>query len=139
MTPVLGVVSLALSVLTSVIAITAVIVQMRSSVRALEASEARQGLKDDKTSKDLTELLVLIRSFMAEQNVINKTVTEALGGLMRKLESLEASGRQTEKMTIESGALVGLLADVLKRRGCVFDAEELVQAEAKRKLIEDAK
>ena len=129
MTPVLGIISLALSVLMSVMAITAVIVQMRSSVRALEASETRQALKDQQTSKDLTELLVLIRSFMAEQNVINKTVTDALRALLNKMEEVEDAGRVTEKKTIESGVLVGLLADVLKRR--VLEATALTSVQTK--------
>ena len=129
MTPVLGIISLALSVLMSVVAITAVIVQMRSSVRALEASETRQALKDQQTSKDLTELLVLIRSFMAEQNVINKTVTDALHALLNKMEEVEQAGRVTEKKTIESGVLVGLLADVLKRR--VLEATALTSVQTK--------
>lgn len=129
MTPVLGIISLALSVLMSVMAITAVIVQMRSSVRALEASETRQALKDQQTSKDLTELLVLIRSFMAEQNVINKTVTDALRALLNKMEEVEQAGRVTEKKTIESGVLVGLLADVLKRR--VLEATALTSVQTK--------
>ena len=129
MTPVLGIISLALSVLMSVVAITAVIVQMRSSVRALEASETRQALKDQQTSKDLTELLVLIRSFMAEQNVINKTVTDALRALLNKMEEVEQAGRVTEKKTIESGVLVGLLADVLKRR--VLEATALTSVQTK--------
>ena len=129
MTPVLGIISLALSVLMSVMAITAVIVQMRSSVRALEASETRQALKDQQTSKDLTELLVLIRSFMAEQNVINKTVTDTLCALLNKMEEVEQAGRVTEKKTIESGVLVGLLADVLKRR--VLEATALTSVQTK--------
>lgn len=129
MTPVLGIISLALSVLMSVVAITAVIVQMRSSVRALEASETRQALKDQQTSKDLTELLVLIRSFMAEQNVINKTVTDTLCALLNKMEEVEQAGRVTEKKTIESGVLVGLLADVLKRR--VLEATALTSVQTK--------
>ena len=129
MTPVLGIISLALSVLMSVMAITAVIVQMRSSVRALEASETRQALKDQQTSKDLTELLVLIRSFMAEQNVINKTVTDALCAPLNKMEEVEQAGRVTEKKTIESGVLVGLLADVLKRR--VLEATALTSVQTK--------
>ena len=129
MTPVLGIISLALSVLMSVMAITAVIVQMRSSVRDLEASETRQALKDQQTSKDLTELLVLIRSFMAEQNVINKTVTDALRALLNKMEEVEQAGRVTEKKTIESGVLVGLLADVLKRR--VLEATALTSVQTK--------
>ena len=129
MTPVLGIISLALSVLMSVVAITAVIVQMRSSVRALEASETRQALKDQQTSKDLTELLVLIRSFMAEQNVINKTVTDALCALLHKMEEVEQAGRVTEKKTVESGVLVGLLADVLKRR--VLEATALTSVQTK--------
>ena len=129
MTPVLGIISLALSVLMSVVAITAVIVQMRSSVRALEASETRQALKDQQTSKDLTELLVLIRSFMAEQNVINRTVTDALRALLNKMEEVEQAGRVTEKKTIESGVLVGLLADVLKRR--VLEATALTSVQTK--------
>ncbi len=129
MTPVLGIISLALSVLMSVVAITAVIVQMRSSVRALEASETRQAMKDQQTSKDLTELLVLIRSFMAEQNVINKTVTDTLCALLHKMEEVEQTGRVTEKKTIESGVLVGLLADVLKRR--VLEATALTSVQTK--------
>ena len=120
---------MALSVLMSVVAITAVIVQMRSSVRALEASETRQALKDQQTSKDLTELLVLIRSFMAEQNVINKTVTDTLCALLNKMEEVEQAGRVTEKKTIESGVLVGLLADVLKRR--VLEATALTSVQTK--------
>ena len=66
---------------------------------------------------------------MAEQNVINKTVTDALCALLNKMEEVEQAGRVTEKKTIESGVLVGLLADVLKRR--VLEATALTSVQTK--------
>ena len=121
MTSVLGIISVAFSVLMSVVAITAVIVQMRMSVEALEKFEIKQSAKDERTTKDLTELLVLIKSFMAEQSVINHTVTEALSSVVHKLEDAEKKISETEHKSIESTMLVNLLADLLKRKGCFFN------------------
>ena len=121
MSSVLGIISVAFSLLTSVVAITAVIVQMRSSVKALEKFETKQGEKDEKAAQGLTELLVLIRSFIAEQTIINKTVTNTLDSLITKIERAEGEIKETEHKSVESAMMVGLFADLLKRRGCVFD------------------
>lgn len=130
MNELVAIISLGVSVATTVVAVTAVIVQMRSNVKALQGFEEKQAGKDEKTSNDLKELLVLIKSFISEQNVINKTVSSALTGTLDKIDSVERHVREvesrsgeTEHKTIEATMMIGLFADLLKRKGCVFDTE----------------
>ncbi len=106
---------LTLSLLTSIIAVTAVIVQMRTNVQRLNEREKTQEAREDAAGRELAEFITILKSFMAEQTVINKTVAAALDGVVKKLSDVE-------KSTVESSTVVSLLTEVL-RKGTGFRIE----------------
>lgn len=105
----LSIIALAISLLTSVVAITAVIVQMRTTLGNLAEKTLKQEQREDKTARDTAEMFVLLKSFIAEQTVINKTMTMALEGTIRKLEEMD-------KRTVESATVIALLSEILGKR-----------------------
>lgn len=107
MTPVLAIIGVCISLLGSVVAITAVIVQMKTNMASLSKQDDRQEQREDKAAKEVSDLLVLLKSFISAQTEINMASSKALEAVVRKLEDLE-------KRTVESSSVVTLLAEVLK-------------------------
>jgi hypothetical protein len=105
----LAICGLALSLLTSVVAVTAVIVQMRANMDTLKTQAKAHDDREDRATAEIRDLLVTLKSFIAEQTQINKTWAMAMEGAIRKLEEME-------KRTIESSAVVALLTEVLGRK-----------------------
>lgn len=97
-----------LSMAIAVISVTVVIVQMRTNVDRLTKHEESQELREERAARELTELLVLLKTFTAEQTQINKTVEAALSGVIDEL-------KQMERRTVESSTVVSLLSEMLKR------------------------
>jgi uncharacterized protein (UPF0147 family) len=104
-----SIIALALSLLTSVVAVTTVIVQMRTTMGNLAERHLRQEEREDRAAKDVAEMFVLLKSFIAEQTVINKTMTSALEGTIKKLEDMD-------KRTVESSTVVALLTEIIGRK-----------------------
>ena len=104
-----SIIALALSLLTSVVAVTTVIVQMKTNMGNLADRNKKQEEREDRAAKDVTEMFVLLKSFIAEQTVINKTMTLALEGTIRKLEEMD-------KRTVESATVVSLLGEIIGRK-----------------------
>lgn len=100
--------ALILSALTSIVAITTVIVQMRSNVTRLQEQGKNQNDREERAAREVTELIVLLKTFIAEQTQINKTVELGLGSTIRKLEEMD-------KRTVETSTVVRLLTEVLKK------------------------
>lgn len=107
--------SLALSLVISIVAVTVSITQMKSNITFLEKQQAKADSDKDKLDaadheavKELTGLLVLVKEFISEQTVINKTVQEALHGMVNKIEVVE-------KQSTENAAVSSLLVELLKR------------------------
>lgn len=105
----LALAGLTLSLVTSIIAVTAVIVQMRTNVQRLNDREKTQDAREDAAAKEVGEFIGVLKAFMAEQTIINKTVSAALDGVVKKLEDVQ-------KTTIESSTVVSLLTEVLKKK-----------------------
>jgi uncharacterized protein (UPF0147 family) len=105
----LSIIALAISLLTSVVAVTAVIVQMRTTLGNLAEKTLKQEQREDRAARDTAEMFVLLKSFIAEQTVINKTMTMALEGTIRKLEEMD-------KRTVESATVIALLSEILGKR-----------------------
>ena len=103
-----GWLSLALSTLAAVVSSTAMVVTMRQRVVSLERSDEKQEQREERAAAEVKEVLVLIKTFIAEQTQINKTVEAALTGVIGQL-------REMEKRTIEANAVVSLLTEVLKK------------------------
>jgi uncharacterized protein (UPF0147 family) len=106
---VLPILALAISLLTYVVAITAVIIQMRTNLGNLAEKNQKQEQREDKAARDVAEMFVLLKSFIAEQTIINKTMTIALEGTIRKLEEMD-------KRTVESATVVSLLSEIMSRK-----------------------
>lgn len=105
----LAIVGIAISLLTSVIAVTAVIVQMKTNVTSLGENDRKHAEREEKAAREVTELLVLLKSFISAQTEINKTVEMGLTGVVTKLQEME-------KRTVEASTVVSLLTEVLKRK-----------------------
>jgi hypothetical protein len=111
----ISIASLALSLVISIVAATISITQMKSNISFLQKQQAKtdldmvkQGDADTQAVKELTGLLILVKEFIAEQTVINQTVSTALDGMVHKIETVE-------KRSTENAAVSSLLVEVLKR------------------------
>ena len=103
------IIALAISLFTSVVAVTTVIVQMRTNMGNLSDQTRKHEEREDRAARDVSEMFVLLKSFIAEQTVINKTMTVALEGTIRKLEEMD-------KRTVESATVVSLLTEIIGRK-----------------------
>lgn len=123
----IAIIGLILSMLTSIIAVTTVIVQMRTNLGNVEMATKRHEEREDKAAKDVAEMFVLLKSFIAEQTVTNKMVNLALEGTVKKLEEMERrTGEALEntikklmemdKRTVEASTVVSLLTQILKEK-----------------------
>ena len=90
--------ALFLSVLTAFVTATAVIVQMRGSVARLIERDKSQDVREE-----------ALKTFIAQQGVINETTAAALETVARKLEDVQ-------KSTNESSTIVSLLTEVLRKK-----------------------
>lgn len=119
MTPWISIAALVLSVLTTIVAVTAVIVQMRASVATLsrdddrrekreQAEREKREEREEAATKELTEFIVLLKSFISVQTEINRKVELGLTGAMDKLDNLEQHIQQ-------SIAVKELLVELVKK------------------------
>lgn len=104
----IAIAGLCFSFLTSIMAVVAMLVTMKNNVSRLNERTDKQDQKEDAAAKELTQLLVLLKTFMAEQTQINKTVELGLTGVIRQLAEME-------KRTVEASTVVSLLTEVLKK------------------------
>lgn len=109
MNPAMSIIALALSLLTSVVAVTTVIVQMKTNMGNLAEKNRKQEERDEAAAKDVAEMFVLLKEFMATQTIINKMVNAALESLTKKIEEMD-------KRTVESSAVVSLLGEIIGRK-----------------------
>jgi hypothetical protein len=104
-----SIIALALSLLTSVVAVTTVIVQMKTNMGNLADKNRKQEEREEAAAKDVAEMFVLLKEFMATQTVTNKMVNIALESLTKKIEEMD-------KRTVESSAVVSLLGEIIGRK-----------------------
>jgi hypothetical protein len=104
----IAIVALSLSLITSIVAVTAVIVQMRTNMATLSKQSDRQDQRDDSAAKELSELFALLKCFISAQTEINKSVELGLRGAINKLE-------EVDRRTAQQSAIVELLTEALKR------------------------
>ena len=104
-----SIIALALSLLTSVVAVTTVIVQMKTNMGNLADKNRKQEEREEAAAKDVAEMFVLLKEFMATQTITNKMVNFALESLTKKIEEMD-------KRTVESSAVVSLLGEIIGRK-----------------------
>ena len=102
----------ALSLLTSIVAVVVVLTNLRANVDALNKQEARMTAKIEGSTKDISNLLVEVKSFVSEQTVINKFVAASLQGVMSRCD------RCRDQSTQQYGVAM-LLAEMLKQKKIV--------------------
>ena len=104
-----SIIALALSLLTSVVAVTTVIVQMKTNMGNLADKNRKQEEREEAAAKDVAEMFVLLKEFMATQTITNKIVNVALESLTKKIQEMD-------KRTVESSAVVSLLTEIIGRK-----------------------
>ena len=111
----LGVAGFALSLLVSIISVTAMVITMKNNIARLNEKdqehrdrEAKREKDEDDAADQVREMFVLLKEFIARQTEINKVVEMGLTGVINQL-------RDMEKRTVESTTIVSLLTEVLKK------------------------
>lgn len=111
----LGVAGFALSLLVSIISVTAMVITMKNNIARLNEKdqehkdrEAKREKDEDEAADQVREMFVLLKEFIARQTEINKVVEMGLTGVINQL-------RDMEKRTVESSTVVSLLTEVLKK------------------------
>jgi hypothetical protein len=102
----------AFSVIASLVAVVVVFANLRFGVDALNKQEERLTGKHEKMLQDYMELLVLVKSFISQQAVVNQNVADTLKALMVKLE-------KSDQAISHSGSALSLLAEVLQNKRIV--------------------
>lgn len=108
----IGYLGVGLSLLISIVSVVVVISNLRSNVDTLNKQEDRMTDKIDAAVKDLTDLLVVVKSFISEQAVVNKTVAKTLEGVVERCETCR-------DFTGHQDGLAKLLVEVLKHKRIV--------------------
>jgi tRNA C32,U32 (ribose-2'-O)-methylase TrmJ len=99
-----GCVSLLVSFATGI----AVIVTMKSNLQQVGKNQDSQSEAEKKTAREVVELLVTLKEFMAAQAVINKQVSSLLDNVVQEMA-------EVSKRTVEASTVVSLLTEFLKK------------------------
>src|ERR1017187_4873741 len=75
-----------LSLLTSFVAIVVVITNLRANVDSLKDQERRMTEKVEESTRDVTRLLVEVKSFISEQTTINRFVSKTLESVVDRCD-----------------------------------------------------
>jgi ribonuclease HII len=112
-----------ISILGSVVTVTAVIIQMKANITRLEGSDSKRLAKEEAIDKQVMDLIVMLKEFMGVQSQVNvnvanqlenqsntnERVAQVLTDVVSRLASMEHS-------TVEAGQIVSLLTEVLKQQ-----------------------
>ena len=105
-----------ISILGTVVTVTAVIIQMRSSLGDLRERNAKREEKEAEIDKQVVDLLVMFKEFVGAQAELNITVK----GFMQAQTDINArmlsEVAQMTKATVEGAQVISLLTEVLKKR-----------------------
>lgn len=119
----LGCLVAAITVLGTVVTVTAVIIQMKANVSDLRERDLKREAKEDEIDKQVIGLLVMFKEFVSAQTELNVTVK----GFMEAQTSInERQANMNERMitetshmtkaTTEGSQIISLLTEVLKQR-----------------------
>ena len=109
---ILVIIGSAVSLLVSFSAIVVVIANLKSNVDALNKQEERMTAKIEDSTRDITHVLVEVKSFISEQTVINKYVAKSLESVVNRCEECRDQGTQQD-------GVAALLAEILKHKKIV--------------------
>lgn len=112
-----------ISILGSVVTVTAVIIQMKSNISRLEGSDAKRLAKEEAIDKQVMDLIVMLKEFMSAQAQVNVNVANQLESqtttnerVAQVLSDVVARLKSVEHSTVEAGQIVSLLTEVLKQQ-----------------------
>jgi transcriptional regulator NrdR family protein len=111
-----------ISILGTVVTVTAVIIQMKATIANLQVAEAKREVKDEAVG----QLLSTLREFMAAQTEFNRHISrlfEQQGKTSERvsdiLTDLAARVKTMEHSTVEASQIVSLLTEALKNAKCI--------------------
>jgi hypothetical protein len=108
----LGYISTGLSLLLSIVSIVVVITNLRANVDALNKQEERMTEKLEESTKDITNLLVEVKSFISEQTTINRFVSKTLEGVVDRCVDCR-------DQSVHQDGVAALLAEMLRHKKIV--------------------
>ena len=115
-----------ISIIGSVVTVTAVIIQMRANINRLEGSDAKRLAKEEALDKQVLDLIVTLKEYMATQNVVNVNVANQLGcqvstneKMTAALNDVVARLKSVEYATVDASQIVSLLTEVLRQQRAI--------------------
>jgi len=105
-----------ISILGSVVTVTAVIISMKSSLGDLRERNAKREHKEDEIDKQVVDLLVMFKEFVGAQAELNVTVKGFMQAQTNINERMLTEVAQMTKATVEGAQVISLLTEVLKAR-----------------------
>ena len=105
-----------ISILGTVVTVTAVIIQMKSTINTLQTNDGKREKREDDIGKQVVDMLVMFKEAFARQAELNITVKgfmEAQTDINQKL--LTEVGHMT-KATAEGSQVLSLLTEVLRQK-----------------------
>lgn len=115
-----------ISIIGSVVTVTAVIIQMRANINRLEGSDAKRLAKEEALDKQVLDLIVTLKEYMATQNVVNVNVANQLGcqvstneKMTSALNDVVARLKSVEHATVDASQIVSLLTEVLRQQRAI--------------------
>ena len=105
-----------ISILGSVVTVTAVIISMKSSLGDLRERNSKREHKEDEIDKQVVDLLVMFKEFVGAQAELNVTVKGFMQAQTNINERMLTEVAQMTKATVEGAQVISLLTEVLKAR-----------------------
>lgn len=105
-----------ISILGTVVTVTAVIIQMRSNLGDLKDRSSQREKKEEEIDKQVIELLVSFREFVAAQAQLNVTVKGFMDAQTNINQQLLVEVGHMTKATTEGSQILSLLTEVLKSK-----------------------
>jgi cell division protein FtsL len=108
----IALVALAISLLTSIVGVTAVIVQMKTNVTSLSKEAEKREAREDAAAKEVHDFFTLLKSFIAAQTEINKAVEIGLTVVTNKMQDIQ-------HQVNEAAQVKELILEIVKKKGSV--------------------
>jgi hypothetical protein len=116
-----------ISILGTVVTVTAVIIQMKSSITNLKDRDSERDKREEKerlerekkesdVDRQVVDLLVMFKSFVSAQTELNVTVKGFMQAQTNINERMLTEVSQMTKATVEGSQVISLLTEVLKKR-----------------------
>lgn len=105
-----------ITILGTVVTVTAVIIQMKSNVSDLRVRDEKREKKEDEIDKQVVGLLVMFKEFVAAQTELNVTVKGFMEAQTSINEKMLDEVSHMTKTSNEGMQIISLLTEALKQR-----------------------